>query len=169
VRLVTGTFLRPVNFANLTQSTLNKKDLFMADDVNLRVRRHNLHRHDDHHLCRAENCAAAAADANPPVPSFAEPGSAESAMREYAKRLKLKAGDVRMPLIEACIILARMLDKGENIPTVVREYRRYLGWIAEFGREAEKIDEIRSKHALRRAADAAAQVAGRQERPLSTG
>jgi len=71
----------------------------------------------------------------------------------YADTLRFEPGDVRLTLVEAAALkLAGALDEsnGTESPGIARELRVYLGWLAEFGTEVERLDEIRAARAHRR-------------------
>jgi hypothetical protein len=140
----------------------------MADSDALRARRKRLHAAGDHGLCWPERCPAALA-LHQPLPEAPDApegvGPTEAAMDTYTLALQLPLEDPRRPLVEAALVLARAIDGGRRVDACARELRILVGYMAEFDRVADKVDELRA----RRAHSRVLQVLGPDDRAHRSG
>ena len=116
-----------------------------------RQRRSRAHRNGDHSSCDPRRCHALrtplrvfAGDDTPTL------GSTTMEMQAWADTLKIPEGDVRRPMIEAALQLARMIDRGAGMPTAARHFSLVVSHIADMSDPGDVVDEIRSRMHARR-------------------
>jgi hypothetical protein len=79
-------------------------------------------------------------------------GSTTLEMELWSDALKIPAGDVRRPMIEAALQLARMVDAGLGMPAAARQFSQVVQCIAEMSTPGDIVDEIRARMHARRVA-----------------
>ena len=116
-----------------------------------RQRRSRAHRSGDHSCCDPRRCSALRAPLLVPTGQD-EPGlgSTTVEMQAWADALKIPEGDVRRPMIEAALQLARMIDRGAGMPTAARHFSLVVSHIADMSDPGDVVDEIRSRMHARR-------------------
>jgi hypothetical protein len=79
-------------------------------------------------------------------------GSTTVEMELWADALKIPAGDVRRPMVEAALQLARMIDAGQGMPAAARQFSHVVMSITEMSDPGDFLDEIRARMHARRVA-----------------
>jgi hypothetical protein len=138
----------------------------MPDSPAERARRSRAHKAGDHSGCTGR-CpvvrAAGRAESNG-VPVGV--GPIEDAVGLYVESLKLPGDDSRSVMAVCARRLAQAFDAapGREIPSLSRELRTSLAWLAEAGDAGDVLDEIRSQRLLRLTNSILSEVDAKQSR-----
>jgi hypothetical protein len=83
-----------------------------------------------------------------------EVGPVEAALQLFASSLTVREDDPRAIIVAAALKLSRALDQaqGKDTSGIARELRSFVGYMGDFGQQADALDEVRAKRALRRVA-----------------
>ena len=146
----------------------------MADSAVIRNRRARAHARGDHSMCTSRCAVARGAGLGSMPPSNgdpAEPGPIGAAVDAYVSSLNLGGSDAKNVMAQCCLKLAAAFDSaaGRDMPSVSRELRTSLSWLADAGGAEDQLAEIRSRRLKRRTESILAEVDRQRARDRSAG